>query len=35
MTGKLMRMEEAVGLVKNGDMLAVGGYTLYRKAARI
>jgi glutaconate CoA-transferase subunit A len=31
MTGKLMRMEEAVGLVKNGDMLAVGGYTLYRK----
>ena len=26
-----MRMEEAVGLVRDGDMLAVGGYTLYRK----
>ena len=31
MTGKLMRMEDAVGLVKDGDMLAIGGYTLYRK----
>jgi glutaconate CoA-transferase subunit A len=31
MTGKLIRMEEAVDLVNDGDMLAIGGYTLYRK----
>ena len=31
MTGKLMKMEEAVCMVKDGDMMAVGGYTLYRK----
>ena len=31
MAGKTMKMEEAVGLVNDGDMLAIGGYTLYRK----
>ena len=31
MTGKLIAMEDAVNLVNDGDMLAIGGYTLYRK----
>lgn len=31
MPGKLISMEQAVGLVHPGDMLAIGGMTLYRR----
>jgi len=31
MDGKVVPLEEAAGLVRNGDVLGLGGYTLYRK----